>query len=212
MLRVSLIVLAIFPPPMLSGCAAIGHPADKPVSKFDAGDAGLNTAHLTRRLGFQPRGHQTYEEASERFNAPMNFRISPSETVAPKLRGVMPRASHANPGMLAGVQNEQGVQVYRPFSAQKLEPSYKKPAQFDSGPVQPLASPPASNDKDVSYVKMGGGSNIADWQACETLAGGFTVTNLESFSVEADFDRCMRARGYKTEQESQAELKVGWRP
>jgi len=58
----------------------------------------------------------------------------------------------------------------------------------------------------LSYVKMGGGSKISDWQACEKQAGGYFNTTSTGFIVEPKFDSCMRGAGYKPESEAQAEL------
>jgi hypothetical protein len=80
---------------------------------------------------------------------------------------------------------------------------------FESPPAHiPAAAAPmhSSEPQSLSYVKMGGGSQIADWQACETQAGGYFITSPNGFSVEPGFDSCMRAKGYKPEAEAQAEL------
>jgi len=201
MTRLPLIILAVLLPSTLSGCAAItpifeAKPTVTAHSGFDSGDAGLNTALLERRLGIQSYRHQVFKGAETGFNAPMNFRVTPSETSAPQLRGLMPRASYENPQRVTGVYRDHGVQVYRP--APKVRSRVFQP--------EPAPVLEASSDEDISYVKMGGGSNMSDWQACETLAGGLFVTNSEGFTVAADFDRCMRARGYITEREAQSQL------
>lgn len=184
MLRTSMMILSISILPALSGCAAIGQvfgqATNKPVAAYDSGDAGLNTAILERRMGFHAPMFRVHEDAQNRFNAPMDFRILPSEASAPKLRGLMPREAYENPVRHESFLTSQTVQ----------------------------SSP--SNAQDVSYVKMGGGSDMADWQACETLAGGLFVIDTSGYEVDPQFDACMRARGYKTEREAQADLKVGW--
>lgn len=187
MLRTSMMVLSISLLPALTGCAAIGqafgNTANKPVVAFDNGDAGLNTAILERRMGFHAPMPRVHEDAETRFNAPLDFRIMPSEASAPKLRGLMPRGVYETPGRQASFRATQNV--------------------------QPLPSNTQDVSQDVSYVKMGGGSDMADWQACETLAGGLFITRPDGFEVDAEFDGCMRSRGYKTEQEAQADLKAG---
>ena len=58
----------------------------------------------------------------------------------------------------------------------------------------------------LSYVKMGGGSQISDWQGCEAEAGNYFLTTATGFVVAPKFDSCMRAKGYKPEAEAEAEL------
>ena len=60
----------------------------------------------------------------------------------------------------------------------------------------------------LSYVKMGGGSKISDWQECEKQAGGYFVTTPTGFVLEPKFDNCMRSLGYKPESEAEAQLSV----
>ena len=58
----------------------------------------------------------------------------------------------------------------------------------------------------LSYVKIGGGSQISDWQACEAEAGNYFLTTATGFIVAPQFDSCMRTKGYKPEAEAEAEL------
>ncbi len=75
----------------------------------------------------------------------------------------------------------------------------------------PTANWQAANQEigdSLSYVKMGGGSQIADWQACEKQAGQYFQTTATGFIVDPAFDRCMRTSGYKPEAEAQSELEL----
>jgi len=64
----------------------------------------------------------------------------------------------------------------------------------------------------LSYVKMGGGSKISDWQECEKQAGGYFVTTPTGFVLEPKFDSCMRSLGYKPESEAEAQLSAAASP
>jgi len=62
---------------------------------------------------------------------------------------------------------------------------------------------------DISYVKMGSGSDIADWQACETQVGGYMEYGQTGYAIDPAFDNCMRYKGYKPESEAKEELAGG---
>ena len=75
----------------------------------------------------------------------------------------------------------------------------------------PAANWQAANQEigdSLSYVKMGGESQISDWQACEKQAGQYFQTTATGFIVDPAFDQCMRASGYKPEAEAQSELEL----
>ena len=58
----------------------------------------------------------------------------------------------------------------------------------------------------LSYVKIGGGSKISEWQDCEKQAGGYFIATPSGFIVDPKFDVCMRGFGYKPEAEAEAIL------
>lgn len=60
----------------------------------------------------------------------------------------------------------------------------------------------------LSYVKIGGGSKISEWQDCEKQAGGYFIATPTGFIVDPKFDVCMRGFGYKPEAEAEAILSV----
>jgi len=69
----------------------------------------------------------------------------------------------------------------------------------EARPVAPLAAPQPSDD--ISFVKMGGGSNMQDWLMCEAEAGGFVRVVQGGYLIDPGFESCMRAKGYKPESE-----------
>jgi len=58
-----------------------------------------------------------------------------------------------------------------------------------------------STSRNISFVKMGGGSNMYDWLTCEAEAGGFVRVVQGGYLIEPEFESCMRGRGYKPESE-----------
>ena len=76
------------------------------------------------------------------------------------------------------------------------EPSFKTSSKYS--PSDSLAESEAA---DISFVKTGGGSNYADWQACELEANGAFADIGGTFLLQPQFVRCMRLRGYKPESE-----------
>jgi len=62
-----------------------------------------------------------------------------------------------------------------------------------------MPAPQTSND--ISFVKMGGGSNMQDWLMCEAEAGGFVRVVEGGYLIDPGFESCMRAKGYKLESE-----------
>lgn len=63
----------------------------------------------------------------------------------------------------------------------------------------PLNAPRISND--ISFVKIGGGSNMQDWVMCEAEAGGFVRVVEGGYLIDPGFERCMRTKGYVPESE-----------
>lgn len=63
-----------------------------------------------------------------------------------------------------------------------------------------------SEGDQLSYVKMGGGSSMADWQACEREAGGYFTPREGRYGVNPNFDRCMRIKDYLPESEAQSRM------
>lgn len=77
-------------------------------------------------------------------------------------------------------------------------------AQVQAAP--PLAAPQTSNN--ISFVKMGGGSNMQDWVLCEAEAGGFIRVVQGGYLIDPGFESCMRAKGYKPESEVADQLSL----
>ncbi len=89
-----------------------------------------------------------------------------------------------------------------PEYASAYAPEYA-PAKMAEAAPQNLAQ---RQTDDISFVKIGGGSNMHDWLTCETQAGGFIHVTQSGYLVDPGFESCMRGKGYKPESEAAAEL------
>jgi hypothetical protein len=103
----------------------------------------------------------------------------------------------------------------RNYPAQNYAPRYQNDYRqapvtprrvVEAQPIPPTATPQVS--KNVSFVKMGGGSNMQDWMACETQARGFIQIVKGGYIIDPAFESCMRAKGYKPENEVTDELSL----
>ena len=98
--------------------------------------------------------------------------------------------------------------VYGPDSYQSVygNPPVAPARLVQAEPRAPLAAPQTSQD--ISFVKMGGGSNMHDWMMCEAEAGGFVRVVQGGYLIEPGFESCMRAKGYKPESEVADQLNL----
>lgn len=98
--------------------------------------------------------------------------------------------------------------IYTPDSYQSAygNPPVTPSRVVEAQPVAPLAAPQTSQD--ISFVKMGGGSNMHDWLMCEAEAGGFVRVVQGGYLIEPAFETCMRSKGYKPESEVADQLSL----
>lgn len=110
----------------------------------------------------------------------------PSENIAPQNETPAPTHQASIDNNFTGMELETGSKV-------SSEPQNWQAANQEIG-------------DSLSYVKIGGGSQISDWKGCEAEAGNYFLTTASGFVVAPKFDSCMRAKGYKPEAEAEAEL------
>lgn len=197
---------------------------------FGANDAALNTPLLVNRLSLQaatkPAAHymppvsiNTYmrpDEISpwERRRASQNLIETPSPVVQPKQfnnslevyesprafqsASAAPRAAFGTPPPMS-----QPV-VGNPAVPREAYPRQEASYQFEK--EQSFQAAASSGADSLSYVKIGGGSQISDWEACEKRAGGYFNPTASGFTVNPSFDACMRSSGYMPEEEAELEL------
>ena len=119
----------------------------------------------------------------------------------------------------------RGKQSYNEpvFASHELDPIYASypahPTQYSAQAQQRVintpryAPPPAlpqsaeiGDMPNLSYVKMGGGTSISDWQECQNMAGSYITPQGAGFMITPAFDGCMRAKGYIPEDEALAAM------
>ena len=157
---------------------------------------------------------------------------APSQTPDPLVtdfmrRYAVPIVEQTSTLMAMNHTRESGVNMYRPGAQNTANyiqitprtyaptPIYQAPqSSAITSPLRPSSAPDfISNDPeqlagaapvsaDASYVKMGGGANMADWQACRQSAGEIYEALGSSYQINPAFDGCMRTRGYLPENEA----------
>jgi len=169
--------------PMMSACAGLGGPHDDyrfEHSRALQGPVKLRSAHLPAYVfDHHDNGDAALNQAmvQRRFGTHIGL------------------ASHGTlPATFSGPQTwssqEETIGRFSP------EPSFKTSPKYSAS--QNIAQ---SRTDDISFVKTGGGSNYADWQACDREVNGAFIDIGGSFQLQPQFVQCMRSRGYKPESE-----------
>lgn len=154
---------------------------------FSHGDETLNTQKLAARVAAAPSGYY----AAQRRAAAQDPVIYRSDT--DRVRGMTAGSQQQLRGPYKGYQSyERGASFEAPAASR---------ASFSQRPTSPI-----TQDGALSYVKIGGGSTMAEWQACEAQAGGYFLQTSSGFTVMPAFDSCMRGYGYITEAEAEAKF------
>ena len=90
------------------------------------------------------------------------------------------------------------------YNLETTEPSYAGTAAQNAeitgtGYYQ---SEPLPKIPDISFAKVGGGSNMQDWLACEEKAGGYLYwEDGKGYALDPTFESCMRGMDYALESE-----------
>ena len=97
------------------------------------------------------------------------------------------------------------------YAPQSYQSEYRNPPVaptrlVEAQPTAHLATPQPTND--ISFVKIGGGSNMQDWLSCEAEAGGFVRIVQGGYLLDPGFESCMRAKAYKPESEVADQLSL----
>ena len=75
-----------------------------------------------------------------------------------------------------------------PFSGYSVELYNAQPASHSAVSY--------SDPREAEFVMLNGESNIVDWQNCETQHRGYLYASEYSFSLNPEFEVCMRNKGY----------------
>ena len=186
----------------LSGCAQISNFGDnmwghtKNAWGYTKSAANFVASPVTKLLRSAPEPYYVFEDASRAQNmAKQAFRAdgyqAPSQGFnAPQFAQLPVPQTAAYQTHSPSAQPRQNEYRHAPVA-----PSRVAQAQ----PIAPIATPQTSND--ISFVKMGGGSNMQDWLMCEAEAGGFVQIVQGGYQIDPGFEHCMRMKGYKPESE-----------
>lgn len=164
------------------------------------GDEMLNTAKLAERVATQPSGYYARQRGSNG-QPPVIYRsdaerVSGATAQQPQLRG-----------RYQGYQSyERGASFAAPARPINTQSIIHEPSAPDLNINTDSYSGTDSDAGALSYVKIGGGSSMAEWQSCEVKAGGYFLQNARGFTVMPAFDSCMRSKGYITEAEAEAKF------
>ncbi len=186
-------------------------------------DASLNTGLLSARLAEQNRGSNNrpsyrpqipFTSQAVQSQAPYNRALT--KTTKPKAfkataynAPIPPRATIKQNLKSTGRIGKPYVAPLPPQTV-AVQPNIKKQALLNWEAGNKNINKDINKDvggDSLSYVKIGGGSKIADWQACEKRAGGYYLARAGAVVIDPKFDSCMRAAGYKPEAEAEAELR-----
>lgn len=193
----------------LSGCAQLGHLGNSVWGHtqnawgYTKSAASFVASPVTQLLRSAPKqtyvfenGHASQQAAKTAFAADGNI---------PK-RGklIVPKLAQLPVPQTPNYQNP----VYPPQSYQTVygNPPIEPARLVEAKPGAPLSAPRTTQD--ISFVKIGGGSNMQDWVMCETEANGFIRVVQRGYLIDPGFERCMRAKGYKPESEVAEQLSL----
>ena len=186
----------------LSGCTHITKLGDnmwghtKNAWGYTKSAANFVASPVTKLLRSAPEQNYVFDDASRaQYLAKQAFLSD----------GQAPRSADLRASELAQLPLPQTPNYHSPvYSSQHSLSGFDNPpaapsriAQMQAAP--PMAAPQTSNN--ISFVKMGGGSNMQDWVLCEAEAGGFIRVVQGGYLIDPGFESCMRAQGYRPESE-----------
>jgi len=193
----------------LSGCAQINKLGDnmwghtKNAWGYTKSAANFVTSPVTKLLRSAPKQHYVFEDASRAQE--MAKQAFYSDGYPAHSQGlIVPDLAQLPVPQTPNYQ----APIYAPQSYQSAygHPPVAPSRVVETWPAAPLAAPQPSND--ISFVKIGGGSNMQDWLMCEAEAGGFVRVVKGGYLIDPGFESCMRAKGYKPESEVADQLSL----
>lgn len=148
-------------------------------------DATLNSAILARRLVTQANVYN-YRPKSTRPEERL-LHVQPR----PQLRGQysVPRSHIVMDKTHMGNVAKTPTPIYQGYEA------------FEQNEV-PMTQ--QNEEPGLSYVRVAGGVSMADFEKCAQAAGGYFEQTQTGYIPNKGFDRCMRQKGYMSEDEAEA--------
>jgi len=190
----------------LSGCAQISQFGDnmwghtKNAWGYSKTAANFVVSPVTKLLRSAPSQNYVFESA-----AVSQQRVKTAFLNDGKLLASQVQAQGLVTPQLAQLPTPQTPHDQQPvYASQSYQSAYANPSLtpqlvIEAAPIAALSAPRTTDN--ISFVKMGGGSNMQDWVMCEAEAGGFIRIVQSGYLIEPRFESCMRAKGYKPESE-----------
>lgn len=219
----------------LSGCAQIGLVGDN-LWGFTKSTAHFVTKPVTGLLRSAPRHDYVFDQDAQQnlyvaqhqvktalandgtthprsqLDVPNLKRLPQPQTQ--NYRHVMRTPSYEHQSILAGKIPRRIVRQPRPIVRQASH-HIQNPVQRQShnqvqrqAYLQPTPQQQAHAQDDISFVKIGGGSDMKDWKSCQQSAGNYFQMTDSGYRIDPNFENCMRSKGYKPENEAQADLNL----
>jgi len=159
--------------------------------------AAKNTANLWRAAPYTNQHYAKPYRAAYAYQQP-HYKRQPIATG--QQQSYAPRQTYGLRGQFNQSHvNKQNTQ--RRMSAPKIA-SHMPLRSLPMPVTMPMRPKTFSEGDELSYVKIGGGSSMADWKNCEQSAGGYFTPTPTGYRLNAQFDRCMRAKDYIAESEA----------
>lgn len=188
----------------LSGCAQISKIGDD-LWGYTKSATHFVARPVTKLLRGAPEQHYVFEDAS-RAQQMAKQAFHADGGLHKKGELIVPRLTELPVPQTPNYQ----APIYSPQSYQSAygNPPVTPRRVVEAQPQALLAAPKHSND--ISFVKIGGGSNMQDWITCEADAGGFIHVFRNGYVIDPAFENCMRAKGYKLESELTDVINKDW--
>jgi len=191
---------AITPPQLAAIPMPAQSPVQRPVQSSAADFASYKPQPLSRHSSIETPNSQGQPNQKRSFGARIRSLFGASNDKGYKKEQV---------DRYEDLQSEQSI-PYIQTQVNNQRPALAKTGRnstaVSAGPTQDWQAANQEIGDSLSYVKMGGGSKISEWQDCEKQAGGYFIATPTGFIVDPKFDVCMRGFGYKPEAEAEAIL------
>jgi len=164
---------------------------------------------------YQPQSYQTQSYQAKSYQT----HTKQSQGYAPRKDLVVPQLAQLPVPQTSKYQgpNYHAPHYHAPqYQAPAYTPdSYQQDYSYADYPASPptrvVEAAPRNTSQvtdEISFVKMGGGSDMQDWATCEVQAGGFVTVVQGGYLINPGFESCMRTKGYKPESEVADQLSL----
>ncbi len=133
------------------------------------------------------------------FTACAAIALSGCSQVSGWMKGDKTATAHSSDSHLRGTPRQSyqfsegayDVELYETGARQTNYSGYDV-VLFDNASVQSVMADP----RDAAFVKLNGNGDNSDWRICETRSSGYLYISEYDFSLQPEFEVCMRNKGY----------------